>query len=438
MKSENKCRKIILPPLGHRIIKTAAAVFICLLLHILSGYRGSVASAAVSAIICMQPYATDSRTYAVERIMGTLHGSLWGFAYLLIMPSEPEVSVWMMIIAYTVMALFVMLGMYAAVMMKRSGTAALVAIVFLGMVIDYPFVQTTLYDTLLTFIDTLIGVLVAIGVNVYHLPRRKRPEKLFFVRTMDLVPDRYRQFPSSVHITLDRLYNDGAKICLVSRWAPAFIISQMGLLNVNVPLIVMDGAAMYDIQENKYLEVVDIPHENAARLSEIILGFGSFCSFYTVRERSLCIYRNGPISDAEREEYRKMKRSPYRNYMEGSYTNADRIAFMRVIDTPERIEELKYLIQSVLPPGMFRVEHRQEAQFPDYSGLYFYDPRANVQEMKTRVLKRMEEKDGITLTGMDILPKNSSYSPEHYALILLARLKAEYEPVDLRRLFGKN
>ncbi len=432
MKQKGKKEKHFLPPLGHRIIKTAAAVFICLLLHILSGYRGTVSSAAISAIICMQPYATDSRTYAVERIMGTLHGSLWGFAYLLIMPAAPQESLLMMLTAYAVMALFVMLAMYAAVLMKRAGTAGLVAIVFLGMVIEYPFSATTLTDTLITVADTFVGVLVAIGVNNSHLPRRKRPEKLFFVRTMDLVPDRYRQLPSSVHITLERLYNDGAKICLVSRWAPAFIISQMGLLNVNTPLIVMDGAAMYDIQENKYLEVIDIPHENAARLSEIILGFGSFCSFYTVRERSLCIYRNGPISEAEREEYRKMKRSPYRNYMEGSYTDADRIAFMRVIDTPERIQELAYLIQSVLPPGMFRMEHRQEAQFPNYSGLYFYDPRANVHKMKEHVLKLMEEKSGQKLESMDILPKHSAYSPEHYAMILLARLKNEYEPISLR------
>ena len=132
-----------------------------------------------------------------------------------------------------------------------------------------------------------------------------------------------------------------------------------------------------------------------------------------------------------------MKRSPYRNYMEGSYTDADRIAFMRVIDTPERIEELKYLIQSVLPPGMFRMEQRQEAQFPNYSGLYFYDPRANVHEMKERLIKRMEAEYNMELEGVDILPKHSSYSPEHYAMILLSRLKAEYEPVDLRETFKK-
>ena len=426
--------KFYLPPLGHRIIKTATAVFICLVLHILSGYRGSVASAAISAIICMQPYATDSRSFAIERIMGTLQGSLWGFAYLLIMPAALPVNTVNMLLAYGIMALFVLLSMYAAVVMKRARTASLVAIVFLGMVIDYPFVQTSLYDTLAAFADTLIGVSVAIFVNIYHLPRQKHPERLFFVRTMDLVPDRYSQLPSAVHITLDHLFNDGAKICLVSRWAPAFIISQMGLLDVNVPLIVMDGAAIYDIQESKYLEVVDIPHDNAARLSDIILGFGSFCSFYTVRERSLCIYRNGPISEAEREEYRKMKRSPYRNYMEGSYSDADRIAFMRVIDTPERINELKYLIQSVLPPGMFRMEQRQEAQFPDYSGLYFYDPRASVHGMKERVLRLMEEREGRALEAVDIVPKLSSYLPEQHALILLARLKKAYEPI---RLWGR-
>lgn len=430
-------RKITLPPLGNRIIKTAVAVFICLLLHMAVGYRGSVMQSAIAAVICLQPNTTDSRTYAIERIFGTVLGSVWGFAYLFLLILCPRLDDHM-IVAYTLMALFVMLALYSAVLLKKSAAAALVAIVFLGTVVSYPDVDATPLQAVGTVLDTMVGTLVAVFVNAAHAPRLKHKERLFFVRTMDLVPDRYTNIPSSVHYMLDKLYNDGARICLISRWAPAFIISQMGLLNVNAPVIVMDGAGLYDIGTNKYLDIVEIPKEHAERLRHIIEGFGSGCSFYTVHDRTLCIYRDGPISKAEAEEYKIMKKSPYRNYLEGNYHDDDKIAFMRVTDTPERIGELEYLVKSVLPGGMFRVENRTEAQFPDYRGLYFYHPDANVPAMKKKVLEMLEKEENTKLEAVDILPKLRKYEPEHDALLLLSRLKNAYEPVSLKAVFKKS
>ena len=120
-----------------------------------------------------------------------------------------------------------------------------------------------------------------------------------------------------------------------------------------------------------------------------------------------------------------------------SCTGEDRIAFIRVIDTPERIEQLKYEIQSVLPPGMFRMEMREEAQFKNYMGLYFYDSAATVQEMKQRVMKYLQEKNGTVLKPRDMLPKLSKYRPEQDALLLLSRVKNKYEPISLSALFKK-
>ena len=428
--------KRILPPLGHRIVKTAAAVYICLLIYILRGYNGFVAQSCITAILCVQPYVEDSKTFALNRILGTLIGAAWGFLYLLLMRAFPVLHA-NMAIAYFVMSFTVMLAIYGTVLVKKTSTAAQVVIVLLGIVINYPNVNPPISQTLNTLTDTIIGTLVAIAVNVAHLPRTKHPEYMFFIRTMDLVPDRFTHIPSSVHITLDHLYKDGAKICLVSRWAPAFIISQMGLLNVNAPMIIMDGAGLYDIKENTYLDVIEIPHKNAERLSEIILGFGACFNIYTLHDRSMCIYHGGEYSQAEKEEHERMKRSPYRNYLEGSYHEEDKIAFIRVIDTPEKIKQLAYLVQSVLPPGMFRMDIRQEASSSELKGLYFYDANATVANMKARVLRYSEEELGVKLTPKDIVPRLTRYLPEHDAMLLLGRVKSIYEPVDLLAPFRK-
>lgn len=420
--------KRLLPPLGQRITKTAVAVFILLIIYMLQGHHGSVGSACVTAILCMQPFVSDSKTFAIERICGTLLGALWGLLYLELMSEVPILGK-NMVSAYFMMAVFVALGLYSTVVIKRSSLAALVSIVLLGVISSYPNVESPITQTLTNLADTIVGTVVAIVVNVSHLPRRKHPKYLFFVRTMDLVPDRFRQIPSSVHIMLDALYKDGAKICLVSRWAPAFIMSQMGLLNVNAPMIIMDGAALYDIEENKYLDVIDIPKENAKRLLSILGAFRASCNIYTVNERTLSIYRSGTVNEAELKEFETMKRSPYRNYMDGMYRENDYIAFIRVIDTKGNIKELQHQMRSMLPLGMFRTEVREEARFPEYSSLYFYDAKATQDEMKKRVKRVMEARCGYELETVDMLPRTTKYLPEHDALMLLGRLKSKYEPV---------
>lgn len=417
----------VLPPLGNRIVKSAVAVYICLLLQMFIG--GSAMNSAVAAIICIQPYVADSKSYAHDRILGTIIGSLWGYLFLTLLYLFPILSR-STLLAYTLMALLTGAALYSTVVLKKTSTSALVVIVYLGLAVSYPDGNTPLADTLRNLGDTILGTLVAVGVNIFRFPRKKHPERLFFVRTQDLVPDRYQQIPSNVHVLLDRLYSDGARICLVSRWAPAFILSQMGLLNVNAPMILMDGAALYDLQENRYLHIVSIPHENLRRLLDLLDEFHASANIYTVQNQTMCIYRHGPMTDAERMEYDIMKRSPYRNYLEGHYQEEDIIASVRVIGTKEYIRNLDYRLKSVLPPGMFRVELYEDIHFPGYSGLYIYDHSASVPAMKRRMVEFMRVREHTELVPVDVLPLTARYSSEHDAPILLHRLKNLYEPIS--------
>lgn len=422
--------KKLLPPLGKRIVKTAVAVFICLVAYELQGRHGNIGSICVTAILCMQPYASDSRTFAIERISGTVLGAAWGLMFLLLMQLLPAVAR-IQIAAYFFMALFVMLAIYSTVIIKRSQLASLVAIVCISSIASYPDVYSPLVHTTNTLLSTIEGTVIAIIVNVSHPPREKHPEYLFFVRTRDLLPNRFRPLPSSVHIALDHLYQDGAKICLVSRWAPAFIISQMGLLNVNAPMIIMDGAAIYDIRENKYLDVIPIPPENVRRLRSILAGFGAGVNLYAVNEHTMAIYHDGPVNAQEKREIEAMKRSPFRNYADGLPHEEDWVAFMRVIDTTENIKNLAYEISSVLPSGMFRMEMRPDDRYEDTAGLFFYDPHATVKVMKQRVRQIMEVETKQFLTPVDMEPATMKYLPEHDALLLLGRLKNKFSPIRL-------
>ena len=155
------------PHFGQRILKTGIAVFLCLLIYYLRGYRGQdmPTEAAITAIVCMQPYVRDTRTYAVNRMAGTLIGAFWGLALLFALLIFPALAQHMPLI-HAFMAIGVMLSIYSAVLIRKPDASGLAAIVFLCVVIAFPEIEQPLHNTFLRITGVLLGTLIAVAVNV--------------------------------------------------------------------------------------------------------------------------------------------------------------------------------------------------------------------------------------------------------------------------------
>ena len=129
-------RQILLPRIGMRMIKTAIAVFICLLIHILRGYTGPVIHSCVAAIICMQPYAEDTKRTGINRIISTVIGGVGGLLFLLLMDALPGISSYMVLV-YTLMSLGVLIVLYLCVVLNVAASATLASIVYLIIIYNY-------------------------------------------------------------------------------------------------------------------------------------------------------------------------------------------------------------------------------------------------------------------------------------------------------------
>ncbi len=417
--------KFHLPPLGKRIRKTGIAVFICLLIYVLRGYRGMVSQSCVAAIICMQPFRKDIKQQAIERVVGMVIGAFWGLFFLQIFKLNPLFSDFM-IIVYLLIAIGVVCTLYSTVLFRQTNTAALAAIVFLGITLPYPDIEEPLMQTYHQVVDTCIGIFVAAFVDAYERPRKKHPEYLFFVRLQDLVPDRYAHVLPQILVMLNRLYKDGARISLVSRWAPAFLLSQMGTMEINCPVIVMEGAALYDIPNKQYLNVIPVSREDADLLAQYLIQFcGGYC-LYTVQESNMFVYRRGEMNLMEEQDYHLMKRSPYRNYVSGELSPEDQIAFIRIIDKPEIIDELEDKIRPLLPNNL-RIGKRIQPGMEECSGLYFFNKNATIENQKDYLIQDFKKRGELGVVSVDMNTKNNHYS-DRDAIFLLNKLQDIYEP----------
>ena len=418
------------PILGQRILKTSFAVLICLVIYHLRGYRGAAmpTESMVTAIICMQPQVSRTRSYAVSRLLGSALGALLGLLLLLLLEQFPFLAGDAPLL-YPLMAAGVLLSLYSAVLLGKPDTAALSAIVFLAVVVHYPEIDRPIHQALLRMLDVFIGTSVAILVNIARLPRRKHPERVFFVRTRDLVADRYAKIPASVLFRLGSLCGDGASVCLISEHAPAFFTMQMSALNLNTPMIVMDGAAIYDVTENRYLYACPLPPEDSRALSEALTRRGKSCYIYTVHGNATYIYHRGRVTEHERTVYERMRRSPYRSYLDGGDIRPEEIVYFKVIDGDAAVERLALDLRTELPASKYRTVIRKQAGPAGVSALYIYAANASPLQAE-RVLLHLLERDGQKREHREIfLP--AGYRTERDALHVLKLVADAYEPVAL-------
>ena len=422
-----------LPHLGQRIVKTTVAVFLCLMFYYLRGYRGQgmPAEAAITAIICMQPYVRDTGRFALNRFVGSLIGAFWGLFLLLLLNDFPTLGENVLIL-YTMMAAGVLLSLYSAVALRMSDASGQASIVFVCVVIAFPEIQDPLLQAGHRMLDVFVGTTAATAVNIFRLPRAKRRDLVFFVRTADLTSDRFANIPAAALFQLNYLYNDGARICLMSEHAPAFFSLQLSAAHLSTPMIVMDGAALYDAAENRYLDTVTIPPEDSQGLRARLDALGLSYFVYTIHNDKTCVFHRGALREEEKLVYERMRRSPYRSYLEGEVYAPEEIVYFKIIDRAEKIVDIEYSLRNTLPRGRLRRVSRSQQGGEDLAALYIYAHGATLEQAQKRLMERLHREEP-ELSPVTVRLRGG-YQTESDALHVLHKLGNAYEPV---LLFGR-
>jgi uncharacterized membrane protein YgaE (UPF0421/DUF939 family) len=150
-------KKIPLP--GFRTIKTAIAVLACLLIYTLIG-RENVLLALFATFICIQDSIRRSVQNGVNRVVGAVIGGMFGLLLLLVFSEVKEkVFLWYLVVSAGVIVLIYFLNLF-----KRNDSISMAAIVVLIVGLDKGLANPLMY-TFNYVVDSIIGIVVAVGVN---------------------------------------------------------------------------------------------------------------------------------------------------------------------------------------------------------------------------------------------------------------------------------
>lgn len=159
---------------GQRMVKTVLAVFMCFVIdYFRSG--GNPFHSAIAAIVCMQRSVQDSWETGRQRIIATIIGGIYGtivIAFEVYVYSVPHE-----LLRYFVLSLLLIPVIKLTVALKQEKGVAMASIVYLAITISSP--TTTGINAALNYstnriMDTLIGVVIALGVNAIPMDYFKR------------------------------------------------------------------------------------------------------------------------------------------------------------------------------------------------------------------------------------------------------------------------
>ena len=232
-----------LPKVGLRMIKSAAAVFLCLLLNMARQGQGAVFYSCIAAVLCMQQDNGSSIRVGMNRVVGTLIGGLAG---MLLLAGEQRLHLQGTLIHALLVSLGVLLIIYVTVLLNKKSASYISCVVFMSIVVSHVTDADPYLFAFNRILDTLIGIAVSFALNFFHLPRHREKDALFIVQYAYFSMDGKK--PEALRsVRFKRLLDEGMNLTYSALLPPR---DDSGALPY--PLILFDGGALYEEKQRRY------------------------------------------------------------------------------------------------------------------------------------------------------------------------------------------
>ena len=109
-------------------------------------------------------------------------------------------------------------------------------------------------------------------------------------------------------------------------------------IKFRLPVIIMDGAAIFDPTDDRYLETVQMSHGEALEMQTVLERMELSVYVNTIINNSLIIFYEHILPDS-REMYDRLRRSPYRNYIHRALPEGINAVLLSAIGSKEKVDK---------------------------------------------------------------------------------------------------
>lgn len=374
-----------MPKIGLRNIKTAVSVTICLTIYFVIillayiGYEDFSKSIKLASTLYTPFFACIASAYSVStdkgksisqaklRCLASLVGGLFGVFLIVIYTKVFDFKWPFSYISSTgnpvqgftdeMFTKSFMLSFIAPVIITGLGTVMVIWICNLLHHSELSFVSVLTFTAVMVslgtnpiiygpnrILSTIVGVLVALSVNLFHIPHYHNVQKLFIVGLDGIYVADNKKLNGYTEYKVSNLIADGANITYYSTRTPVRLISMIGHVKLNKPVLCMSGAALYDISKKEYLYVENMSQTLSNEVYQVLKNadLNPFVNF--IEDNVLYTYIEELKTDAEKLYAYNRKNSAYGCFVRGLAYAKDVCYFLMIIKKETALEVRNMLI----------------------------------------------------------------------------------------------
>ncbi len=374
-------KRIKLPGIGMRIIKSALAVAICFVIDYFRGGQGMVFYSQLAALWCIQMYRSNTKRNAIQRTLGTIVGALYGLIYLIVYPIIAQNGFAHELIEDGLVSLLIVAVLYTTVLIKKQQASYFSCVVFLSIVINHVADANPYLFVWNRFLDTMIGIVVGIAINDVRLCAHPDKETLFISGLDEVLLDKKYMLSQFSKVELNRMIDDGLNFAISTMRTPASIMEAVRDINLKLPVIAMNGAALYDTKTGTYLKVYVISPDESAKIVDLI-NHENICSYANVIiDDMLVIYYDDVEDEVNRHLVEKLRTSPLRNYVRRPLPNDEYVVYFMLLDQKDKIARFYDKLKGSVVFEKLNVLMYDSNDYPGYAYIKIYSKNATKANM---------------------------------------------------------
>lgn len=102
---------------------------------------------------------------------------------------------------------------------------------------------------------------------------------------------------------LNKLIDQGIDFTIATARTPATVVEMLEGLNIKLPITLMNGVLIYDINDRKYIDIKEIEKNSVERLIDIFEGLNKQVFIYAIKDNHLFVYHKEIINKHEQKYF---------------------------------------------------------------------------------------------------------------------------------------
>ena len=215
------------------------------------------------------------------------------------------------------------------------------------------------------------------------------------------LPEEDRRMCTELKKEVNRYINAGVRFTMYTKRTPATLMECLEGIEWKLPVVVMDGAGLYDMKQNEFLLSYQMSPAQARVIQEFLTAESCRNYFINVMEdNAMTIYYQKLSNVAEQDIYQKMNHSCYRTYRRDECPASSAVVYFMLIEEDAVIENLyeKLICQEFIREC--KVMKYPSTDYEGYSYIKIYHKDATIENMVGNFLAMYNLEDSIIMSPL--------------------------------------